>query len=90
MKKIIVSLSALFLCAVAPAQLKTTVRCPVINIDILDGIVNGNKITQRGGRRLDGEVAGLDVASLGGFGGNDVLGDAVGDGGRHDPVSAWQ
>jgi hypothetical protein len=42
MKKIIVSLSALFLCAVAPAQLKTTVRCPGINIDILDGIVNGN------------------------------------------------
>lgn len=42
MKTIIVSISALFLCAVASCQLKTTVRCPAINIDILDGIVNGN------------------------------------------------
>ncbi len=41
MKKIIVSLSTLFLCAAASAQLKTTPVCPAINIDILDGIVNG-------------------------------------------------
>jgi hypothetical protein len=41
MKTIIVSLSALFLCAVASAQLKRTVICPAIAIDILDGIVNG-------------------------------------------------
>ncbi len=40
MKKIIVSLSTLFLCAAASAQLKTTPVCPAIDIDILDGIVN--------------------------------------------------
>ena len=42
MKKIIVSLSTLLFCGVASAQLKTTPVCPVINIDILEGIVNGN------------------------------------------------
>jgi len=40
MKKIIISLSTLFLCAAASAQLKTTPVCPAIDIDILDGIVN--------------------------------------------------
>ncbi len=42
MKIIITTLSALFLCAVASAQLKTTPKCPAIEINILDGIVNGN------------------------------------------------
>jgi hypothetical protein len=40
MKTIIVFLSSLTLCAVAPAQLKTTPVCPPVDIDILDGIVN--------------------------------------------------
>jgi hypothetical protein len=42
MKKTIVSLVAILLCAVASAQLKTTVKCPDFDIDILDGIVNGS------------------------------------------------
>ncbi|HEY8657448.1 MAG TPA: hypothetical protein VIL78_00310 [Hanamia sp.] len=42
MKTFIVSLSALLLCTVASAQLKTTTKCPTFDIDILDGIVNGN------------------------------------------------
>lgn len=41
MQKIIVFLSAVFLCSVSSAQLKTTPICPVFNIDILDGIING-------------------------------------------------
>jgi hypothetical protein len=40
MKTIIVSLFSLALCAVASAQLKTTPKCPDIDIDILDGTVN--------------------------------------------------
>ena len=40
MKTIIVFLSSLILCAVASAQLKTTPKCPPVDIDILDGIVN--------------------------------------------------
>lgn len=40
MKTIIVSLSSLFLCAIASAQLKTTPKCPAFDIDILHGIVN--------------------------------------------------
>jgi hypothetical protein len=44
MKTIIVSLSALFLGAVASAQLKTTPVCPAFDIDILDGIVNKNML----------------------------------------------
>ena len=40
MKTIIAFLSSLLLCAVASAQLKTTPKCPAIDIDILDGIVN--------------------------------------------------
>ena len=31
----------MFLCAVTSAQLKTTPKCPTIEINILDGIVNG-------------------------------------------------
>jgi hypothetical protein len=42
MKTIIVFFSSLFLCAVASAQLKTTIKCPDFNIDILDGIINKN------------------------------------------------
>ena len=42
MKIIITTLSALFLCAVTSAQLKITPKCPAIEINILDGIVNGN------------------------------------------------
>lgn len=42
MKKILASLFALLFFALASAQLKTTPICPVINIDILDGIINGN------------------------------------------------
>ena len=41
MQKIIVSLAAVFLFTAASAQLKTTPICPAINIDILDGIING-------------------------------------------------
>jgi hypothetical protein len=41
MKTIIASLSVLFFATVASAQLKTTPKCPVIEINILDGIVNG-------------------------------------------------
>lgn len=40
MKTIIVSLFSLAFCAVASAQLKTTPKCPDIDIDILDGTVN--------------------------------------------------
>jgi hypothetical protein len=40
MKTIIASLSTLFLFAVTSAQLKTTPKCPAIDINILDGIVN--------------------------------------------------
>ena len=40
MKTIIGFLSSLILCSVASAQLKTTPICPVIDIDILDGIAN--------------------------------------------------
>jgi hypothetical protein len=42
MKTIIVFFSSLFLCAVASAQLKKTIKCPDFNIDILDGIINKN------------------------------------------------
>jgi hypothetical protein len=41
MKKTIILLSTLFLWAASPAQLKTTVLCPVIKVDILDGKING-------------------------------------------------
>lgn len=40
MKTIITFFSLLVLCAVASAQLKTTPKCPEIDIDILDGIIN--------------------------------------------------
>jgi hypothetical protein len=40
MKITIAFLSAMFLCAVTSAQLKTTPKCPTIEINILDGIVN--------------------------------------------------
>ncbi len=40
--KIILVFFSSLLCTVASAQLKTTPKCPEINIDILDGIVNGN------------------------------------------------
>ena|SRR5258706_14785680 len=42
MKTIITFFSFLILYAVAPAQLKTTPKCPDFNIDILDGRVNKN------------------------------------------------
>src|ERR1051325_9052478 len=42
MKSIIIFLCSLLLCAVAPAQLKTTPKCPDIDVDILDGTVNKN------------------------------------------------
>jgi len=42
MKKIIITLCTFFLYAGVSAQLKTTPVCPVITIDILDGIVNNN------------------------------------------------
>ena len=41
MKTILISFSALFLYAITSAQLKTTPKCPVIDINILDGIING-------------------------------------------------
>ncbi len=41
MKTIIVFLSIFFLCGVVSGQLKTTPKCPAIDINILDGIVNG-------------------------------------------------
>ena len=41
MKAFIASLFFLLSCTVTSAQLKTTPICPVISIDILDGIVNG-------------------------------------------------
>ena len=41
MQKIIVSLATVFLFTATSAQLKTTPICPVFNIDILDGIING-------------------------------------------------
>lgn len=40
MKNIFLSLSALLLFSIASAQLKTEVKCPVINVDILNGNVN--------------------------------------------------
>lgn len=40
MKNILLSLSASLLFTVATAQLKTEVKCPVINVDILNGNVN--------------------------------------------------
>ena len=40
MKTIIAFLFSLILCAVAPAQLKTTPKCPEFDVDILDGIIN--------------------------------------------------
>jgi hypothetical protein len=40
MKTIIISLFSLVLCVAASAQLKTTPKCPDIDIDILDGTVN--------------------------------------------------
>ena len=42
MKIIIATLSTLCLFGVTSAQLKTTPKCPSIEINILDGIVNGN------------------------------------------------
>lgn len=42
MKTIVVFLSSMFFCVAACAQLKTTPKCPDINIDILDGTVNKN------------------------------------------------
>ncbi len=44
MKNIIIILSTLFLWAGSSAQLKTTILCPVIKIDILDGKINGTII----------------------------------------------
>ena len=40
MKNIFLSLSALLFFTIASAQLKTEVKCPVINVDILNGNVN--------------------------------------------------
>lgn len=40
MKKIIIFLFSLALCACVQGQLKTTVRCPEFNIDILGGTIN--------------------------------------------------
>lgn len=45
-KKIMISLSAMLICAVASAQLKRSVECPDFNIDILDGTVNGEIIPE--------------------------------------------
>ena len=42
MKTIIIFLFSTALCAVASAQLKTTPKCPDIDIDILDGTINKN------------------------------------------------
>ncbi len=42
MKTIIVFLFSLIISSVVAAQLKTTPKCPDIDIDILDGIVNKN------------------------------------------------
>ncbi|MEO8412948.1 MAG: hypothetical protein ABI472_04785 [Ginsengibacter sp.] len=42
MKTIIIFLSTFFLYAVASAQLKITTKCPEVNVDILDGIINKN------------------------------------------------
>ena len=42
MKTIIASLFAMLLFTVSFAQLKTTPKCPDFDINILDGIVNGN------------------------------------------------
>ena len=40
MKAIIVCLFSLVVCAVTSAQLKVTPKCPDIDVDILDGIIN--------------------------------------------------
>src|SRR5215208_1040593 len=42
MKTIIAFLCSLLLCIVTSAQLKTTPKCPEFDVDILDGIINGN------------------------------------------------
>jgi hypothetical protein len=41
MKTILLYFAAMLLCSVVSAQLKTTVTCPVFNVDILDGTING-------------------------------------------------
>ena len=41
MKTLFLSLSTMFMCAFASAQLKTTAVCPPFNVDLLDGTVNG-------------------------------------------------
>jgi hypothetical protein len=40
MKMIFFSFMAVFLCSTASAQLKTTVKCPEIDVNLLKGIVN--------------------------------------------------
>ena len=40
MKTVLVSLISLLLCTAACAQLKTTPKCPEIDIDLLDGVIN--------------------------------------------------
>ena len=42
MKTIIAFFFSLVLCNATLAQLKTTPRCPEFDVDILDGIINGN------------------------------------------------
>jgi len=42
MKTIIVSFFSMLFYTVVPAQLKTTPKCPDIDVDILDGIINNN------------------------------------------------
>lgn len=41
MKTTLVFFSSLLVCAMASGQLKTTVKCPAFDIDILNGVVNG-------------------------------------------------
>jgi hypothetical protein len=52
LKKIMISISAMLICAVASAQLKKTVQCPDFDIDILGGTVNNNIIPES----TDGQI----------------------------------
>ncbi len=40
MKTLFLSMAAFFMVAASSAQLKTTLKCPEIDIDILDGVIN--------------------------------------------------
>lgn len=42
MRNIVITLSSLLICGFVQAQLKTTPKCPAFDIDILDGLINGN------------------------------------------------